>query len=208
MTHVVLLGDSIFDNGSYVRGAPDVRAQLAHKLSGGAQVTLVAQDGALISNVAVQIREMPATATHVVISAGGNDALRASGLLDQPASSVSEALEKVWSVAEAFAQSYRSMLAAIASAKLPVAVCTIYDPPFADRRRRRIAAAALATLNDQIVRAAISTGAALIDLRLICDHDEDFANEIEPSSVGGDKIASAIQRFVSGRPTSAAFGPS
>ena len=32
----------------------------------------------------------------------------------------------------------------------------------------------------------------LIDLRLICDENEDYANAIEPSVHGGEKIAAAI----------------
>jgi hypothetical protein len=51
--------------------------------------------------------------------------------------------------------------------------------------------------NDVITRTAFAIGAALIDLRLICDADEDYANPIEPSVQGGDKIASAIATWAS-----------
>ncbi len=46
--------------------------------------------------------------------------------------------------------------------------------------------------NDVITRAAFARGLPLLDLRLICSRDEDFANPIEPSVRGGDKIAAAI----------------
>lgn len=36
----------------------------------------------------------------------------------------------------------------------------------------------------------------LLDLRLICNEDEDFANPIEPSVNGGAKIAAAIAGLV------------
>jgi hypothetical protein len=36
----------------------------------------------------------------------------------------------------------------------------------------------------------------LIDLRLVCDSDDDFANPIEPSVRGGAKIAGAIARWI------------
>ena len=39
-------------------------------------------------------------------------------------------------------------------------------------------------------------GLPLVDLRLICDRDEDYANPIEPSARGGDKIAAAVARLV------------
>ena len=39
---------------------------------------------------------------------------------------------------------------------------------------------------------AFTRGLPLVDLRLICDQDEDYANPIEPSVRGGEKIAAAI----------------
>jgi hypothetical protein len=38
----------------------------------------------------------------------------------------------------------------------------------------------------------------LIDLRLICDRDEDYANPIEPSVIGGEKIAAVIAKLAAG----------
>jgi hypothetical protein len=55
-----------------------------------------------------------------------------------------------------------------------------------------VAVAALGVFNDVITRAAFARGLPLLDLRLICSRDEDFANPIEPSVRGGDKIAAAI----------------
>ena len=43
--NVVLLGDSIFDNGVYVRPGPDVAEQLRQDLPAGWTVTLRAVDG-------------------------------------------------------------------------------------------------------------------------------------------------------------------
>jgi hypothetical protein len=45
--HIVLLGDSIFDNGAYVSGGPDVVAQLRSRLPQGWEATLLAVDGAV-----------------------------------------------------------------------------------------------------------------------------------------------------------------
>jgi hypothetical protein len=72
----------------------------------------------------------------------------------------------------------------------------VYDPRCPDLSRRNIAAAALALLNDAITRDAFARKLTLIDLRLVCDQDADFANPIEPSSKGGAKIARAIFRFL------------
>ncbi|WP_203566265.1 hypothetical protein [Aurantimonas aggregata] len=50
--------------------------------------------------------------------------------------------------------------------------------------------------NDVITRAAFRHGLPLIDLRLLCNEDADFANPIEPSVLGGAKIATAIAAVV------------
>jgi hypothetical protein len=201
--HVVLLGDSVFDNATYVGRDPDVRRQLEDLLPDGSQVTLAARDGAVMSDMASQLHGLPRDATHLIISVGGNDALLASGVLDERATSVADALEKLAAIADRFSEDYSAMLGLVLARARPTAVCTIYEPRFPQPARRRVAAAGLTLLNDRIAREAFSRGLALIDLRLICDRDEDFANEIEPSARGGAKIARAIAGFASGATPSA-----
>ncbi len=201
MKHVVLLGDSIFDNASYVGAGPDVQDQLAGLLTQPSQVTLLAQDGALIAGAVSQLERLPPPATHLVVSAGGNDALELSGILDEGASSVADCMQMLSAVAGLFGRNYSKMLDAVLKPALPAAVCTIYDPRFREPRRS-VAAAALTLLNDRIIREAFARGVAVLDLRLICDHDEDFATEIEPSIRGVAKIAAGIARFVNGAPSS------
>jgi lysophospholipase L1-like esterase len=201
MPHVVLLGDSVFDNGAYVGGSPDVSRQLAMRTSGVSKITSLARDGATISDVRRQLAAIPNEATHVIISAGGNDALRGSTLLDEPAGSVSEALAKITAFRRGFAESYNELLQAAGKRGMTTAVCTIYEPRYPEPARQ-IAATALAVLNDHITRAAFSNGMGLIDLRIICSSDGDFANAIEPSAAGGEKIAAAIVRFVANLPSS------
>ena len=45
MPHLVLLGDSIFDNAAYTAGGPDVVTQLRAQLPPGWSATLAAVDG-------------------------------------------------------------------------------------------------------------------------------------------------------------------
>jgi len=203
MKRVFLLGDSVFDNAAYVGRNPDVRRQVQELLPPDATVEMIARDGAVLGDVAAQLRKLPNSATHLIVSAGGNDALKASGLLNDRASSVAEAIEKLGAAADRFGASYSAMLDALLIRKLPTAVCTIYEPPFPERQRRKIAAVALSALNDQITRQAFSRGLTVIDLRIIFDRDEDFANPIEPSPLGGAKIARAIINFISGAPPAA-----
>jgi lysophospholipase L1-like esterase len=197
MGHVVLLGDSIFDNGAYVRGGPDVVRQLRGKLPTRWDSSLLAEDGAVTREVAGQLARLPGDSSHVVVSAGGNDALGASFLLGRRVATVADALSLLEEAQGRFAADYEAMADAVAATGLRHAFCTVYDtPPSAPDRH--IVRTALAIFNDVITRAAFARGAALIDLRLICDSDEDYANPIEPSAKGGDKIAEAIADWVSG----------
>jgi hypothetical protein len=46
--------------------------------------------------------------------------------------------------------------------------------------------------DDAIIRAALEREMSVIELRLVCSEARDYANPIEPSVIGGGKIASAI----------------
>ncbi|HEX8626395.1 MAG TPA: GDSL-type esterase/lipase family protein [Allosphingosinicella sp.] len=196
MGHVLLLGDSILDNGAYVRGGPDVVRQLRSKLPADWDATLLAVDGAVTGEVRSQLARLPNGASHVVVSAGGNDALGASFMLGHSVATVAEALSLLETAQSRFAADYFEMVKAVSGAGLPAAFCTIYDTP-PSSPDHRIVRTALALFNDVITRAAFAAGAGLIDLRLICDSDEDYANPIEPSVQGGDKIAAAIAAWAS-----------
>ncbi|MHA7066835.1 SGNH/GDSL hydrolase family protein [Azospirillum argentinense] len=192
MPHIVLLGDSIFDNSAYVGGGPDVTAQLRLRLPSGWRATLRAEDGAVTSSVVRQIQQCPPDATHLIVSVGGNDALRHSGLLDEGARSVAAVVNRLGEIRERFQGDYRTMLDAVLASRLPTAVCTIYDAHYPDPLRQRLVITGLTIFNDVITREAFIRGLPLIDLRLVCDKAEDYANPIEPSVQGGAKIAAAI----------------
>jgi hypothetical protein len=198
MTHVILLGDSIFDNRAYVGGGPDVVRQLRSALPHGWKATLLAVDGATTREVAGQLSRLPGDSTHLVVSAGGNDALLASGVLGAGVRGVGEAVALLAEAQDGFAADYEAMVEAVLAHRLPTALCTVYDTPQTSPRQRVIRTA-LAIFNDVITRAAFSRGAALVDLRLVCGEPEDYANPIEPSVRGGAKIAAAILRFAQGR---------
>jgi lysophospholipase L1-like esterase len=192
--HVVLLGDSIFDNAAYVAGAPDVVRQLRAALPGGWRASLLAVDGAVTSDVERQLARLPGDASLLVVSAGGNDALGESGLLGRPVRSIGEGVMQLAEAQARFADRYQAMVAAVVARELPAALCTIYDASFPPPEGRMITAA-LSLFNDVITRAAFARGLPLIDLRLICSEAADYANPIEPSEQGGAKIASAIAKL-------------
>lgn len=196
MPHVVLLGDSIFDNAAYTGGGPDVVTQLRDRLPEGWSATLRAVDGAVLRGVHAQLGRLPGDAGFLVVSAGGNDALGHVSLLGEPARSMAGALERLAGIGEEFEGEYRRMLRAVRGTGLPTVVCTIYNGRFPDREMQRLAPTALTHFNDAILRVAFEAGVPVIELRLVCNEDADYANPIEPSSHGGEKIARAIARVV------------
>jgi lysophospholipase L1-like esterase len=190
---VVLLGDSIFDNAAYVTaGAHDVVRQVRKQLPHGSKATLAAVDGSKMKDVREQLWRLPADATHLVVSAGGNDALDSSDFLTAPARSTAEALLGLADIADEFERGYLAMLAELLARGLPMAICTVYYPRFPEAALQKMAVAALTVFNDCIIRAAFAHGLPLLDLRLICTEEGDYANPIEPSARGGEKIARAI----------------
>ena len=198
MPHIVLLGDSIFDNAAYTDGGPDVVSQLRGLLPTGWSASLAAVDGSQAADIAAQATAVGAQATHLVLSVGGNDALMASGLLDEPVYSSADALRLIGASVREFETRYRAAVAACLARGLPLALCTIYHGNFPDPDYRERVVVALTAFNDAIVRAACAHGLDVIDLRAVCDLPQDYANPIEPSSIGGAKIARAIAGVVTG----------
>lgn len=192
MPHVVLLGDSIFDNGAYTAGGPDVVAQLREALPAGWQATLAAVDGATTRQLPAQLRRLPAEASHLVVSMGGNDALHRAGVLGVKVGSCAEGLALLAAAVADFEAAYQAALTACRAPGLPLTLCTIYNGRFDDPAYQRVTTTALTAFNDVILRQAVVHGLTLLELRLICNEARDYANPIEPSSAGGAKIAAAI----------------
>ena len=197
MMHIVLLGDSIFDNARYTKGRPDVISQVRQLLPAGWRASLLAVDGATTENVPSQLQRVPSDASHLVLSVGGNDALMNSSILHVPAHSVSQAVAALCELSRDFEEKYRRVVAACRQLPLPLTLCTIYNGCFPDRDFQRLASTALMVFNDVILRVGIEFGLAIIDLRFVCSSAVDYANPIEPSSFGGAKIARAIINLVS-----------
>lgn len=196
--HIVLLGDSIFDNGFYVPDGPAVLDHLRRQLPPQDRATLVAVDGATVAAVFDQLDRIPGDATHLVLSVGGNDALRlGSAALQSITSDVRTSLQHLADAMGEFRRDYRRLLHLLRGRQLPLTVCTVYDSvPGLEAPE----ALGLCFFNDIITRTAFELGATLIDLRILCCDPSDYApvSPIEPSESGGAKIARAIIAATSG----------
>jgi hypothetical protein len=195
--HVILLGDSIFDNGRYTAGGPSVITQVREQLLPGWKASLLAVDGATTESALDQLERLPADAGQLVLSAGGNDALMRKGILDAPVRSSADTFTQLSKAVLEFEASYRKLVIACAKKERPLMLCTIYNGNFPDPGYQRRVTVALAAFNDAIVRTATEFRLKVLELRQICNKPEDYANSIEPSSIGGEKIAAAIVRELS-----------
>ncbi|HWZ83086.1 MAG TPA: SGNH/GDSL hydrolase family protein [Terriglobales bacterium] len=197
MAHIVLLGDSIFDNARYTLGEPDVISQVRQVLPPHWRATLLAIDGSTTENISSQLSGLPRDASHFVLSVGGNDAIMSSEILRAPADSTAQALTQLADVSTSFEERYRRVVGECRKIGLPLTICTIYNGCFPDADYQRLISTALMVFNDVILRVAIEYGLSVIDLRFVCSSAADYANPIEPSSVGGEKIARAIVNLAS-----------
>jgi hypothetical protein len=194
MTHIVLLGDSIFDIRKYVEGGPAVIDHVKGQLSSHWTASLLAVDGDTASMTFERLSTIPESTTHMVLSVGGNDALNCLPSLEASATSLKQGLGWLCKVQNDFQASYRALIDALLCRCKPLLVCTIYD---SGPGMPKELATALGLFNDVILSEAICHGLPVLDLRLICTEAGDYSkvSPIEPSSLGGAKIA---QKIVSG----------
>lgn len=121
MSHLVLLGDSIFDNGAYVAGAPAVIDQVRRLLPNGWRTTLLAVDGSIAADVREQASRIPADTTHLVMSVGGNDALGTLTQLHSPTPlPMMQALRALADIQVKFAKDYVNTLRVVCASGTPV----------------------------------------------------------------------------------------
>jgi lysophospholipase L1-like esterase len=196
--HIALMGDSIFDNRSYVGSDPDVVTHLRKLLPAGWAATLCAIDGSTSKMIVAQMTRIPKDATYIVVSVGGNDALKHQNLLSNESGNGPSILVELAYAASVFTDNYREALIKLKTLGKPITVCTIYNGNLPDTIGVA-ARAAVAVFNDKIYMVANELSLSVLELRGICIETSDYANPIEPSGKGGAKIARAIVRHVQER---------
>lgn len=197
MGHAILLGDSILDNGAYVSGGSPIVELLRSRLPRDWRVTLLARDGAIATDVLKQLDALPTDATHLIVSAGGNDALESTPILTTPFSDSAAMLNELVTVQGQFQKNYQKMVRALCEKRLPILACTIYDAIPGLKPLERMG---LSLFNDVILRELINAHIPVLDLRGVCNESRDYSSisPIEPSEIGGSKIARALQNILLG----------
>ena len=126
-------------------------------------------------------------------------------------SNIGEAFDSFNERMEDFEKEYVKMLTNVSNRKLKTTLCTIYNPCFDHSSLDRIiymlsqnsdskklqqrSVTALPIFNNVIFQEAFNFGLPVMDLRLIFNDKEDYANPIEPSAVGGMKMAKIIKNI-------------
>lgn len=190
--NIVLLGDSIFDNKKYVKDEQkSVIDHLRSKLQKRATGTLLAQDGAVARDLLDQVQKLPHDTSHIIVSCGGNDALKMLTVLYEESVGVRESLLKLAPKIEQFKKDYQLVLGTLRKTNLSLIICTIYEdiPNLAPEERL-----VLSFFNDTIVKEALKYSIEVIDLRHVCTEEIDYSmiSPIEPSEIGGEKIVIEI----------------
>ena len=159
---------------------------------------MLAVDGSTTVEVPAQAERVPRDASNLVLSVGGNDAIMNADILQKPAVSSRQVLDELSNVSQTFEKNYRRAVESCLRLRLPLMICTVYNGRFPDPEYQRLISTALMVFNDVILRVGIEMNLTVLDLRLICSADEDYANPIEPSSIGGARIARSIVSALTG----------
>jgi hypothetical protein len=140
-----------------------------------------------------RVRVIPAEVTHIGICVDGGWAIETSGLLQGSARTIREALDGLARAADEFENMFVRLIAAATETSVPTIVCTLVPARYVEPSQERVAATALAIFNDRILRRTIAAHLSIVELRLICDEDNDYASETLLSHAGVRKVANVAR---------------
>ena len=198
--YVSLLGDSIIDNKVYVGDDElSVTEHLQHNSS--SNFTMIAVDGDTTEDVLEnQLDNLKEPVSHIVLSIGGNDLLQNLHLLQDETSGMKFALEKSSELIGEIQENYTKILEHLSNYDAKVLLCTVYEGDLkSDVMLAQFDKAGQAMLkmhNDTVYYLASKFEVDVLELRNIFTNKEDYANPIEPSHIGGEKLAKAIIQWM------------
>jgi len=183
----VLLGDSIFKNDVYVSDGKSVENLVAER---NKNIHCFAEDHSKIVDIYSQIdsipQELDTSNTFVFLSAGGNDIL--SHYVDQNQDITNT------SILRPMLASYKNLVKSIQT-RLPKAKLILVDIYYPDNLKYKQFHSIIQEWNNMIYGFAENPKNNIYSVIRISQHltkSEDFSFGIEPSSVGGKKIADLI----------------
>ena len=220
MKKIYLLGDSIIDNTPYVQNnEKDVASHLNSMYKSSPQINIYnrAVDGHTMKDLLdTQLSDEGLNeATNIVVSIGGNDLLGnlyflidAMGLYQGQESKVFQRTttrnktfeDTYFEIIKPMQQEYESVVANLSNYRAKLLLCTVYEGDLVDSDEFSdviySSKTMLSIFNDLVYRTAQKYNADVLELRDIFVSPEDYANPIEPSHIGGEKLAKAIKDWV------------
>ena len=198
--YVSLLGDSIIDNKVYVgEGELSVTEHLQH--NSPSYFTMIAVDGDTTEEVLDnQLDNLKEPVSHIVLSIGGNDLLQNLHLLQDETSGMKFALEKCSELISQIQENYIKILEHLSQYDAKVLLCTVYEGDLESdlllAKYDKAGQVMLKMHNDTVYYLASKFEVDVLELRNIFTNKEDYANPIEPSHIGGEKLAKAIIQWM------------
>jgi hypothetical protein len=108
--------------------------------------------------------------------------------------------ETYFEIIKPFKKQYETIVANLSSHRANLLLCTVYEGDLVDSDEfsdvNNSSKTMVSIFNDIVYRTANKYGAEVLELRDIFVRPEDYANPIEPSHIGGGKLAKAIQKWV------------
>ena len=97
-------------------------------------------------------------------------------------------------------QQYESIVANLSNYRAKLLLCTVYEGDLVDSDEFNdviySSKTMLSIFNDLVYKTAQKYNAEVLELRDIFVLPKDYANPIEPSHIGGEKLAKAIKEWV------------
>ena len=188
---IVLLGDSILKNDAYVSDGKSVEHLVSER---NKRMYGFAQDNSKIVDVYTQINQIPyamdSPDTYIFLSVGGNDIL--THYVEQRNDVNNTTILKTMFIA------YKKVIKSIQT-RLPKANLLLLDIYYPDNLRYKQFHSIIKQWNDTIYAFAKNPNNHIHGVIKISEQltkPDDFSFGIEPSSIGGNKIANAIINII------------
>ncbi len=181
---IILAGDSIFENSSYVRPGESVEEYLKIK---NKNIVVVAKDGATINKLVPQLRQIPKhlnkLSTRLFVSIGGNDILlhfKGKTLIN---------VDEVKTMIE----QYKSTILYVKeNLNVTIYLTSIYYPTAQPCKRLH---KVIRYWNEEQKKFAKKHNLYVFHIDKLLTKDKHFTNEIEPSELGSKIIAYTIENL-------------
>jgi len=140
-----------------------------------------------------RVRAIPAEATHIGICVDGAWAIETKRTAARECADNPGGPGRSGPAADEFENMFACLIAA---ARRPVcrrSYARSFRRRYTEPSQQRVAATALAIFNDRVLRRAIAARLSIVELRLVCDEESDYASETLLSHTGVRKVANVAR---------------